>query len=100
MTYYPSGPNPSALTCSGSTLGGATAPGHGHHLSTGTAAQGSPATMKEQIAIATTSTPAQALGYALFTTNALNLTGAATLNNSGVEHRQRLFGGEDDVRER
>ncbi len=83
VTYYPSGSNPSALTCSGSTLGGSTPPATATILSTGTAPQGSPATMKEQIAIATTSTPAQALGYALFTTNALNLTGAATLINSG-----------------
>jgi len=83
VTYYPSGSNPSALTCSGSTLGGSTAPATATILSTGTAPQGSPATMQEQVAIATTSTPAQALGYALFTTNALNLTGAATLISSG-----------------
>jgi hypothetical protein len=93
VTYYPSGANPSALTCSGSTLGGSTAPATATISSTGTAPQGSPATMKEQIAIATTTTPAQALGYALFTTNALNLTGAATLNNSGANTANVYSGG-------
>ncbi len=83
VTYYPSGSNPSALTCSGSTLGGSTAPATATIVSTGTTAHGSAATMQENIAIATTSTPAAALGYALFTTNALDLTGAATLTNSG-----------------
>lgn len=83
VTYYPSGSNPSALSCSGSTLGGSTAPATATILSTGTASHGFSTTMEETVAIATTSTPAQALGYALFTTNALNLTGAATLSNSG-----------------
>lgn len=93
VTYYPSGSNPSALTCGGSTLGGSTAPATATIFSTGSAPQGSPARMEEQIAIATTTTPAQALGYALFTTNALNLTGAATLNNSGANTANVYSGG-------
>lgn len=83
VTYYPSGTNPSALTCNGSTLGGVTAPATATIASTGTTAHGSPTTMHEIVAIATTSTPAQALGYALYTTNSLDLTGAAALTNSG-----------------
>jgi len=93
VTYYPSGTNPSALTCSGSTLGGSTTPATATILSTGTAPHGSPTTMEETIAIATTSTPAQALGYALFTANSLNLTGAATVNNSGVNVANVYSGG-------
>lgn len=83
ITYYPSGTNPSALSCSGSTLGGSTAPATATLVSTGTAAAGQSTTMQENIAIATTSTPSQALGYALYTANLLDLTGAATLSNSG-----------------
>ena len=93
MTYYPSGTNPSPLTCSGSTLGGITAPATATIASTGTTAHGSAATMHETIAIATTSTPAQALGYALFTTNALDLTGAAALTNSGSNVANIYSGG-------
>ena len=65
VTYYPSGSNPSALACSGSTLGGSTAPATATILSTGAAPHGSPTTMEEEIAIATTSTPNAALSYAL-----------------------------------
>ena len=83
VTYYPSGANPSALTCSGSTLGGSTAPATSTILSTGTAPHGTPTTMEEQVAIATASTPNSALGYALFTPNSLDLTGAATVSASG-----------------
>jgi hypothetical protein len=82
VTYYPSGSNPTALTCAGATLGGSTAPATATIVSTGTAPPGLPVTMVEQIAVATTSTPAAALGYALYTSNALNLTGAAALSNS------------------
>ena len=93
VTYYPSGSNPSALTCSGSTLGGATAPATATILATGTAPHGSAVSMEEQIAIATTSTPAQALGYALYTSNALDLTGAAALSNSGSNVANVYSGG-------
>jgi hypothetical protein len=81
ITYYPTG-STTALTCSGSTLGGSTVPATATILSTGTATSGGATTMEEQVAIATTSVPAASLGYALFTTNALDLTGAATLTNA------------------
>jgi len=93
VTYYPSGTNPSALTCSGSTLGGSTTPATAIIMSTGTAPHGSPTTMHETIAIATTSTPAAALGYALFTANSLDLSGAASVNNSGANIANVYSGG-------
>ena len=96
VTYYPSGTNPSALTCSGgSTLGGVTAPAHSRR----SCRRAPPLTARRRpctrpIAIATTCTPAQALGYALFTTNALDLTGAATLTNSGAYVANVYSGGQ------
>jgi len=92
-TYYPSGSNPTALTCSGSTLGGSTPPATATVLSTGTAPHGTPTTMEVQIAVATTSTPAAALGYALYTSNALNLSGAATVSNSSGNTANAYSGG-------
>lgn len=82
VTYYPSGTNPTALTCSGSTLGGGSVPATATIASTGSAPHGVSTTVHADIQIATTSTPALALGYALFTSNSLNLTGAAALSNS------------------
>ena len=93
VTYYPSGTNPSALTCSGSTLGGSTTPASATIVSIGTAPHGSPTTMQENIAIATTSTPAAALGYALFTSNPLDLTGSATVSTSGSNIANVYSGG-------
>ena len=93
VTYYPSGTNPAALTCSGSTLGGSTTPATATIVSTGTAPHGSPTTMQENIAIATTSTPSAALGYALFTSNPLDLTGSATVNSSGSNIANVYSGG-------
>ena len=93
VTYYPSGTNPSALTCGGSTLGGSTVPATATIVSTGTVSHGSPTTMQENIAIATTSTPAAALGYALFTSNPLNLTGSATVSSSGSNIANVYAGG-------
>jgi hypothetical protein len=95
ITYYPSGSNPTALTCSGSTLGGSTAPASATILSTGTDTHGSPTSMEEtvNIAVPQVTNPAAALGYALFTTNALDLESAATLENSGSNIANVYSGG-------
>lgn len=82
VTYYPAGSNPTALPCTGSVLGGSTAPATATIVSTGTAPHGSPLTVEAKIAVATTTTPTAALGYALYTANALNLAGQATVNSS------------------
>ncbi|HLI72571.1 MAG TPA: polymer-forming cytoskeletal protein [Acidimicrobiales bacterium] len=100
-TYYPSGSNPSALTCSGSTLGGSTPPATATVTSKGTAPHGVPITLEEQVTIATTTTPAAALGYALYTANSLNLSGAAAVNsgsnNANVYSQGTLTCGTGDV---
>ena len=77
---YSSGGTP--LTCSGtgSTLGGSTAPTNASLTSIGKANHGSRAVMREDVAIAVSSSTSAALGYAIFTPNNLDLTGAATLN--------------------
>ena len=74
--------NGTALTCtgSGSTVGGTTAPTSATLTSSGKAAHGSKAIMKEDVTIAVSSSTNAALGYAIFTANNLDLEGAAVLN--------------------
>ncbi len=79
VSYSSSG---TALTCSGSgsTLGGSTAPTNATLISTGKARFGSVSIMREDVSIAESATTEQALGYAIFTSNNLDLQNAAVLN--------------------
>jgi hypothetical protein len=74
--------NGTALTCtgSGSTLGGSTAPTNATLTSTGKAPYGSTAVMKEDVTIAVSASSGPALGYAIFTSNDLDLENAAVLS--------------------
>ena len=74
--------NGTALSCtgSGSTLGGSTTPTNATLTSTGKARGGSRAIMKQDVTIAVSTSTNSALGYAIFTSNNLDLEGAATLN--------------------
>ncbi|MHB1988090.1 MAG: hypothetical protein ACYCSF_08905 [Acidimicrobiales bacterium] len=65
--------NGTALPCSGSTLGGTTAPTNATLTSTGKAPQGSTVVMKEDVQIAVTPTTPAEVGYAIFTSNNIEL---------------------------
>ena len=86
VAYSASG---TALTCtgSGSTLGGSTAPTNATLSSTGKAPHGTTAIMKQDVTIAVSDSINDALGYAIFTPNNLDLTGA-----TGPEYRCRSSG--------
>jgi hypothetical protein len=74
--------NGTALSCtgSGSTLGGTTTPTNATLTSTGKARYGSTSIMKQDVSIAQSAGTEQALGYAIFTPNNLDLQNAAVLN--------------------
>jgi hypothetical protein len=84
VSYSASG---TALSCtgSGSTLGGSTAPTNATLTSTGKARYGSTSIMKEDVTIAESATTEQALGYAIFTSNNLDLEDSVTLDGTGVD---------------
>lgn len=73
--------NGSPLTCTGSnaTLGGGSAPTSAALVATGEVPGGAPTVMREDVAIATTTDPGQALGYAIFTNYDLYFSNSATL---------------------
>lgn len=78
VTYSSAGTN---LTCNGagSRLGGSTQPSAAKLVSTGTAPGAPAATMQEDVAIAA-GTTTDALGYAIFTENALTLYNGDSVN--------------------
>lgn len=84
----------SALTCAGSTLGGSTPPTSAKVVSTGTAPHASATVMEEDLSISAANTVlSQALGYAIFTSANLSMTGNNNLYQTAGQPPPNIYVG-------